>query len=126
MTFFDNNTGAFLARGLCAFGEDTCHLTEHFPPNTQDEVWLQFIGQKGMFLITRDKMIRRRPNQLQALRRHSVGAFFLLGKNLDRWGQIRQIIQAWPHIKDAASKSRPPFAFSVSSSGTKVERLPLE
>ncbi len=123
--FFDNNIGSFVAEGLHAFGEDVCHITEHFPVDTADEVWLEFVGRKGMCLVTRDRMIRRRPIELEALRRHRVGAFFLAGKRMGKWDQIRQIIRAWSMMKETASRTRPPFAFRVNPSGSKVERLPL-
>jgi hypothetical protein len=123
--FFDNNIGPSLAAGLHAFGEDVCHLTDHLPPDTTDEVWLGFVGQRGMFLVTRDMMIRKRPSQLEALKRHNVGAFFLVGKKMGKWDQIRQIIHAWPAIKETASKTRPPFAFLVRRAGNKIVRLPL-
>lgn len=123
--FFDNNIGSFVAEGLRAFGEDVCHLTEHLPAETADEVWLEFVGKRGMFLVTRDKMIRKRPIESDALRRHNVGAFFLVGKKMGKWGQIRQIIRAWPAIKEAASKTSPPFAFRVNQAGSKVQPLSL-
>ncbi len=126
MTFlFDNNIGPFVAEGLRAFGEDVCHLTEHLSAETADEVCLEFVGKKGMFLVTRDKMIRKRPIELEALKRHNVGAFFLAGKKMGKWDQIRQIIRAWPTMKETASRTRPPFAFRVNQAGSKVERLSL-
>ncbi len=123
--FFDNNIGPNIPKGLCAFGEEACHLVDHFDPDTPDEVWLEFVGRQGMCLVTRDDKIRRRPAELEALRRHNVGAFFLAGKKMGRWDQIRQIIRAWTLMKDAASKTRPPYAFRVNASGSKVVRLEL-
>jgi len=124
--FFDNNLGQFLVQGLSGFGEDVCHLTEHFQEDTPDEEWLRFIGKHRMLLVTRDQKIRKRPIELEALKRHRVGAFFLGGKAMGRWDQIRQIIRAWPGIKDAANKTQCPFAFKVNRSGSKVERLSLD
>jgi len=123
--FFDNNIGQFIVSGLRGFGEDVCHLTDYFAPDTPDEVWLTFVGQQGMFLVTRDKRIRRRPLELDSLKRNRVGAFILIGKQMGRWDQIEQIICAWPNIKDAAASASPPFAFRVNRFGSKVERLPL-
>ena len=123
--FFDNNIGDFMVHGLRGFGEDVCHLTEHFPAETPDQTWLTFIGQKGMFLVTRDKRIRRRPRELDALKRHKVGAFFLVGKAMGRWAQVEQIVRAWPKIKDAAASTTPPFAFRVDRHGNGLEQLPI-
>ena len=53
--FFDNNIGRFIAKGLQGFGEDVIHLTDHFPPDASDEERLRFVGEQGLFLVTRDK-----------------------------------------------------------------------
>jgi hypothetical protein len=124
--FFDNNLGQFLVKGLKGFGEDVVHLTRYFQADTSDEVWLEFIGKKGMFLITRDQKIRKRPIELEALKRYKVGAFFLGGKTMGRWDQIKQIIRAWSIIRDFAGKTRLPFAYYVTRSGNKVVRLSLD
>jgi len=123
--FFDANIGDFMVRGLRGFGEDVCHLTEHFPADTIDPVWLQFVGQHGMWLVSRDKRIRRRPAELQALTRYQVGAFFLVGKEMGKWAQIGQIVHAWPRITEAAATTKAPFAFRVDRYGHDVSRLPL-
>jgi hypothetical protein len=124
--FFDNNLGQFLVRGLEGFGEDVVHITEHFQGDESDEVWLEFVGKKGMFLITRDQKIRKRPIELEALKRFRVGAFFLGGKAMGRWDQIKQIIRAWPKIKEISNKTRRPFAYNVNRSGSKLVRLTLD
>ena len=123
--FFDTNLSPSLVRGLSEFGEDVTHLKEHFREDTPDATWLQSIGQRGWILITRDKAITRKPIERQAIRDHDVGAFFLLGKDMDRWAQVRQIIISWHRIKEFSSKTRRPFAFMVSRSGRKIDSLPL-
>ena len=124
--FFDNNLGKNLALGLRGFGEDTLHLTEKFDEKTPDEEWLKFIGTEGYFLFTTDKRIRRRPLEKKALLDHNVGAFFLGGKNMSRWNYIRQIINAWHKIEEAAKKEKKPFAFRVTRSGSNLERINLK
>jgi len=123
--FFDTNIGDFMVHGLRGFGEDVSHLTEHFAPDTVDSVWLEFIGKSGMFLITRDKRIRRRPAELAALKRFRVGAFFLIGKEMGKWAQIEQVVHAWPRIKDAATRTAVPFAYRVDRYGANVLQVQL-
>jgi len=123
--FFDNNIGQFMVLGLRGFGEDVYHLTDHFPPDTRDEVWLRFVGDQRMALVTRDKRIRRRPLEVDAIKRHNVGAFILVGKQMGKWAQIEQVIHAWQKMTEAASSTPTPFAFRVNRSGGKLERLPL-
>jgi hypothetical protein len=123
--FFDNNLSENLTRGLKDFGEDVVHLKDLFNEKTEDQVWLEEIGQKKMFLITRDERIRRNPFELNALKTYNVGAFFLGGKNLGRCKIIQQVIRNWPRIKELAEKKRPPFAYRIPPSGSKFSPINL-
>ena len=108
-----------------AFGEPVDHLQDHFPQDAPDTEWLEYIGQEGFFLITRDDRIRRNPLEMNALKNHSVGAFFLGGKNRGRWDLVQQLIRNWEQMVEVAKKTPKPFAFRVPPSGAKFDRLPL-
>jgi hypothetical protein len=123
---FDENLGIQLSNGLKAFGEDTCHLNDWFEKGTKDEVWLQYIGENGWFLITVDKRIRRRPVEKEALKKYKVGAFFLSGKQMGRWNYIKQIVNCWEKIKAITMSESPPFAYQVNRYGTDITKLPLD
>lgn len=123
--FVDANLSPQLARGLREFGQDVVHLKEHFPEDEADEVWLQFIGEQGWRLITRDDRIRWKPAQKQALRRHKVGAFFLGGKDLTRWQLIEQVVRNWTRLQELSSAKKPPFAYRVPPHGRRVSQLQL-
>jgi predicted nuclease of predicted toxin-antitoxin system len=123
--FLDNNLSSHLAHGMRAFGEDVIHLQDVFPENTDDPEWLEYVGDQGFFLITRDERVRRRPVELESLLKHKVGAFFLGGKNLGRCDLIRQLVANWSRIKEEAGKTRPPFAFRIPPRGTKFVKIPL-
>jgi predicted nuclease of predicted toxin-antitoxin system len=124
--FFDENLGKHLAHGLKGFGEDAIHLTDVYAKGTPDEKWLPYVAEKGYVLFTRDKMIRRRPQQLTLIKKHKIGAFFLGGKTMDRWNYIRQIVMAWHKIEATVKKETPPFAYQVNMHGTKVDKIPFE
>jgi len=124
--FFDNNISPTLVEGLKGFGEDVCHLKDYFPEDTPDPQWLKAIGQNNWILITRDKAINRRPVEKQAIKQYKLGSFFMLGKDMDRWAQVKQMVIAWKRIKEYAAKSRKPFAYKVYRSGRKIEPLPLD
>ncbi len=122
---FDENLSPGLARGLKEFGKDTEHITEHYPPGTPDEEVLKFLGENGCILITRDKRIHRRPNEILALKTHSVGAFFLQGSNMSSWDYVVQVVRIWTQIEEIVGKTRVPFAYTVNRHGTKLEKLSL-
>lgn len=123
--FIDNNLSPSLARGMKAFGEAVDHLQEHFPKDTADTEWLEYIGNNDFFLVTRDNAIRKNPAELQSLKRHGVGAFFLGGKSRTRCELIQQLVRNWPRIKEYATRQKKPFAFRVPPSGTKFDKLSL-
>lgn len=124
--FIDNNLSVQLANGMRAFGEDVVHLTDMFPAETEDVTWLQEIGAKEIYLVTRDEGVRRHPNELLAIKQHRVGAFFLGGKSRNRCELIQQLVRSWPRMKALADSTRRPFIFRVPPSGTKFVPLQLD
>lgn len=124
---FDENLSAQLAQALQLLDDEaTVHyITDLFPEGTDDAVYLPVLGEAGAFLVTRDTRQRRRPAELEAYRRHGVGAFILGGKNLGRWDLAKQVVLGWLQIKEAATKTNRPFAYRVRASGGKLEPLSL-
>jgi len=123
---FDENLSPGLAKGLNEFGEDTEHITDHLQPGATDELMLKLVGENGWFLITRDKKIRRRPIEKEALKKHKVGAFFLGGKQMNSWHFVCQVVRIWIKLKDRARTTDKPFAYFIDRHGTKIESLPLD
>ena len=123
--FVDHNLSPQLATGMKGFGEDVVHLTEFFPEDVDDTDYLRHIGSKGWFLVTRDKRIRYRPAELEALKQSGVGAFFMGGKNRTRCELIQQLVRHWPRMKELDRKTPVPFAFRIPPSGTKFTTVPL-
>ena len=123
--FFDNNLSRHLSDGMRGFQEDTTHLLESFEPGEEDATWLKEIGNRGWFLVTRDERIRKKPAELMALQRHSVGAFFLGGKSRTRCQLIQQLVRCWPRMKETASNTARPFAFRVPPHGKRLDRIQL-
>ena len=124
--FFDENLGFQLAHGLKGFGEDAIHLTDVFQKGTPDEDWLPYVADNDYVLFTRDNRILRRPQQLAIIKERKIGAFFLMGKNMDRWNYIRQIVLAWHKITAVAMKDPPPYAYKVNRYGTEVDKISLK
>ena len=123
--FVDNNLSEYLAKGLKAFGEDVTHVKEVFEGNTEDVVWLKYIGKNRMILITRDERIRKNPFELKALREYKIGVFFLGGKRLGRCKIIQQVVRNWPRIKEYSLKNRPPFAYRIPPTETNFVKIDL-
>lgn len=124
--FFDHNLSHRLAHAMRLLDEDETiiHLTDRFPNDTADETWLEVIGREDMILITKDLKIRKHPAELEAIRRYRVGAFFLIGKDLNKWMIVKQLVLSWENIKTLSRDTPRPFAFQVPLRG-KITRLSL-
>jgi PIN like domain len=51
-----------------------------FLPDGTDEQWLEYCGENGLIAVTHDHNIRYRPNELEAVKRHSVSLLIVIGK----------------------------------------------
>jgi predicted nuclease of predicted toxin-antitoxin system len=123
--FFDNNVSKKIVEGLKAFGEEVVHLQEKFPEDSADIEWLQYVGEKGLVLITRDERVRWNPAEIAAIKKFKVATFFLGGRNLDRCRLIQQVIRNWSRIKEYSRKNQPPFAIRIPPTGTKFTQIAL-
>lgn len=123
MFMFDNNLAPSLAQALAILGEEACHLQDEFAADCADKEWLAEIGDRGWFLVTRDRNILKNKAEQAALRRHNVGAFFLSGKGLSRWDLVQQVIRNWPRILELADSTHRPFAILIPPNGTKYKTV---
>src|SRR5712692_6826572 len=53
----------------------------HFPPGTEDTIWLPFVGQKGWVLVTKDKKIRYNELEKAAVLQNRVREFYFSSGN---------------------------------------------
>lgn len=53
------------------------HAGGTFPFGTPDEIWLTSCGEKGWIILTRDKRIRRRVLEREAIRQSGAAVFAL-------------------------------------------------
>jgi uncharacterized protein with PIN domain len=128
--FIDNNFGRELARGLRDLGyENVEHLTDHFNEDEKDEVWLKYVGENKLALITKDRKIRANINEKEALRKYKVVAFYLQGDQMGKQDTSLQLMTAWHKMEEKAKvqlKTGVACAFSVNrKGGGKFEVIPL-
>lgn len=100
-------------------GASGCPVTT---PATPDPEWLTHAGRHGWVVVMRDKRVRKRPGERQALIAHGVKAFCLTGAgNYSSWRILDLLVRAWPRIEDVAATEPAPFIYSVTQQG--VRRL---
>jgi hypothetical protein len=116
-------------RLLCAkeFPSDKIlHLTEKFPAETHDDVWLPALAaERDWIIVSGDPRISRSPQEQAAWLSAGLTTFFLAKGWMDRpfWFQATMLIRLWPEIRAAASQHRGVMGFLVRAQG-KIEVLP--
>lgn len=121
--FLDNCLSPQLVEGLKVFGENVEHLRNGFPPNTPDTVWIPEVARRGWVLVTRDKHIRSKSLEIEALVRTGLPTFIFMQKHdPDMWGWVELVVKRWAEIKTFAAGQRRPFIAGIPLKG-KIERL---
>ena len=116
--FIDRDTWSHvLDNALRAAGIRFVAHREVFAPDAPDTQWIAEVGRRGWVVVTRDKNIRRRPNELRAVRDAGVLMFALTSGNLSAAETATAIIKAWPSITREAVQTSLPALFSISRSG---------
>lgn len=95
-----------------------------FAHNTPDEHWLAEVGSRGWLVLTRDQNIRRRPDELKALREAGVLLFALTSGNLSAQETADLAVASWPRMIRLAKTTNRPAIFSITRSGDirRIER----
>lgn len=119
--FFIDENMLSIAKALVAVREDVVYPghpdVPEIPRQTQDLDWLPIVGARGWAVIMRDKRIRRRAAEKQALIDHSVRAFCLTGAgNRTSWEMLRLIVRHWDAIETQAQADGP-FIYAVTNAG---------
>jgi predicted nuclease of predicted toxin-antitoxin system len=88
---------------------------DHFPQDAQDQVWLAEAGKRGWAVLTKDKHIRHRALEVNALISAEVRAFVLAARGDLSGAEIGQIfVKARPAMRRLCATASPPFVAHVS------------
>jgi hypothetical protein len=94
------------------------------PENARDEVWLPVAGQGDWIVLMRDKRIRTRRRQRQALIDAKVRAFcFTDAGNATRWQVLALVVARWDDIAETAAAEPGPYIYAVTR--TRFEPLAM-
>jgi hypothetical protein len=122
--FLDRSVeSASVAAALRDAGVEVRLHGDFFADDAKDEMWLPDVARRGWIVLTRDKWIRRRPLEKQALIASGARAFVLTWGNL-RGREMAEILVKHIHKMDRLARiTEPPFVFAVTKTG--VESRPL-
>ena len=124
MYFLDRSIeSALVAAALRDVGVEVRLHRDFFADDAKDEVWLPDVAQRGWIVLTRDKSIRRRPPEKQALIASGARAFVLTSGNLRGREMADILVRHISRMERLVRTTEPPFIFAVTKAG--VEPRPL-
>jgi PIN like domain len=93
-------------------------------PGAKDAEWLPTAGRHGWVVLMRDKRVRSRPGERQALVKSNVRAFVLTtAGNYTRWQTLDLLVRRWADIEEIVATDEPPYIYAVRQQG--LRRIPL-
>jgi hypothetical protein len=110
--FTDRDLGKQFGEILKAGGLAVERHSDHFAPDTSDDVWLAEVGRRGWIALTHDKRIRYKPNERDAVMRHGVGLLVIVGA-APFPDLARAFVATLPAIEHFLDSHAPPFIAKV-------------
>jgi hypothetical protein len=119
--FFDRNVGVKIPKAfklLAPRGIEVKYHQQYFPQEEHgDDGWLRQVGDWGWIVIGQDHSYHDRSAELEAIRQHNVGVFYLWGAEEPKWEVMRCFARAFDNIMRCTDKHNAPYAFKVEKRG---------
>lgn len=118
--YVDRCLGKFVAAALRTAGAVVEYHDAHFHHETEDDVWIPRIAERGWVILTKDKRIRRRPSEREQLIRSSARVFTLSGGNMSAAAMAGILVSQLEAIETTALSLQPPFVAVVRHDGIEI------
>lgn len=96
-----------------------CHQ-DHFAPDSTDEEWLAEAGKRGWVVITKDRRIRSRSAEKEAIISSGVLAFLVVSANVGAAELADIVRRALPSIRQLAIDGKRGEMYQITRSGKPV------
>ncbi len=117
--FFDRNIGRAIPEALRLLDlpvQVEAHH-DHFDQTEADDVWLSAVGSQGWIVISQDYKFHEIEPELEALKQHNVGCFYVWGAEAAKWDTMRTFAKAYDKIVKEDERAIRPFAYRVEKRG---------
>ena len=113
--FVDRSLGRkHVVEALRAAGQEAIAHDDRFPPDLPDVDSLAEAGRNGWVVLTKDKRIRTRGLERDALRAAKVRAFIVTTGNLTGAELAALVARALPNVVRIAGETAPPFIARIT------------
>jgi hypothetical protein len=90
-------------------------------PNVPDSEWLGIAGQQDWAVIVKDRKIRTRRWERQALIQAGVRSFCMTAAgNYTKWQTLQLLAHRWDAIEEVATTEAGPYIYSVTQAGVRL------
>ena len=96
---------------------------DHFPQDAPDEAWIPSVGHRGWVILTKDKHIRHRTMELEAVRRAKARLFAVTSTNLTGPECGELLCRHLDRISRLARSTPGPFYARITLSRVVIESL---
>jgi hypothetical protein len=118
MIFIDRSIPRSIAEALKLVRADVRWLEDEFAHDVTDAEWLREAGIRGWLVIGRDRRIRHRPAEKQAILDHRVGYFCIAqDANPTRWEYLWLIVTTLDQMELLFATVERPFIYGVYKDG---------
>jgi predicted nuclease of predicted toxin-antitoxin system len=87
---------------------------DHFAQDVPDEDWIPEVTRRGWVILTKDKNIRRRPGEREALLTAGARIFTLTSGNMRGEDMAALFVRQLRDMRTVARKAKPPFVAIVT------------
>jgi hypothetical protein len=127
--FLDANVPLNVSKALALVRDDILYPTAPNCPilttNVPDAEWLGVAGQQNWVVITKDKMIRHRRWERQALIQAGVRSFCMTSAGgYPMWETLQLLARRWDDIEEIATTLSGPYIYSVTNAGVRPLSIP--
>ena len=117
--FIERNLGKHkVAQILQNAGEQVEVHDDHLPQNAPDEEWIQLVGEKGWLAVTKDKNIRYRQSELEAIKEYKARIFVIRAKNVTAEDIGNILLKASSRMKKFSARTKSPFVVAIYGDGS--------
>jgi hypothetical protein len=89
-----------------------------FRPDGADVEWIAAVSSNGWLAVTRDQNIRRKPNEIEAIRQSRALVFVFTSGNLSATDTASLLLKALPRMYRASEAERRPALYSIRKDGS--------
>ena len=111
---------AVVAAALEAAGAEVRLHSDYFAHDERDEVWLPEVAREGWVILTKDKAIRRRPIERNALIASGARTFVLTSGNMRGDEMAQVLIGHLRRMERVVARTKPPFIAIVTRTAVQV------